>query len=113
MLPTSDHVAVGERVVVELDLGAGRHVGGRAGALDQRRHAREVVGLHVRLQHRRDPRALSLGQGDVGVDQVDVGVDDRDLAAALAAEEVGGAGRFVVEELSEEHVDLQSESGRA
>ena len=90
-----------------LDLGAGRHVSGCAGALDQRRHPREVVGLHVCLQRRRDPRALGIREGDVGIDQVGVGVDNRHLAAALAAQEVGGARRFVVEELSEEHGDLQ------
>ena len=49
--------------------------------------------------------ALGLGQRDVVVDEVDVGVDDRELAVALAAEQVGGARRLVVEELPEEHVE--------
>ena len=66
-----------------------------------------MVGLHVRLEDRDDRDALGLGQRDVVVDQVDVRVDDRELAVALAAEEIGGAGGLVVEELSEEHVDLQ------
>jgi hypothetical protein len=37
------------------------------------------------------------------VDQVDVGIDDREPALALAAEQVGGACGLVVQELSEEH----------
>ena len=96
-------IAVGKWLVIELDPGPGRQIWSGAGALDQRRHPREVVGLDVRLQHGGDPGALGLGELDVGVDQIDVGVYDRQLALALAAQQVGGAGRFVVEELAEEH----------
>jgi hypothetical protein len=96
-------LAVLERDVLELDTRAGWEVGGRAGALDQRRQAGHVVGLNVRLEHRDDRDALSLGQFHVLVDQVDVGVDDGELAPRLAAEQVGGAGGVVVEQLAEEH----------
>ena len=82
-------------------------VGGRAGALDQLGQPGDVVGLHVGLEHGGDRRALRLGEGDVVVDQVDVGVDDRELSLALAAEQVGGAGGLVVEQLAEEHRVLQ------
>jgi hypothetical protein len=47
--------------------------------------------------------ALLLGQSDVLIDQVDVWIEDGELALALAAEEVGGASGFVVEQLAEEH----------
>jgi hypothetical protein len=33
-----------------------------------------------------------------------VGLDDRELAARLAAEQVGGAGGLVVQQLSEVHI---------
>jgi hypothetical protein len=36
-----------------------------------------------------------------------MGIDDGELAMCGAAEHVGGAGGLVVEQLAEEHVDLQ------
>ena len=69
-----------------------------------------MVGLHVGLEHGDDRDALRLGQGDVLVDEVDVRVDDGELPVRLAAEQVRGAGGLVVEQLPEEHVDLQSSS---
>ena len=98
-----DDLAVGERVMLELDPGALGQVGGRAGALDELRQPRDVVGLDVRLEHGDDRDALRLGQRDVVVDEIDVRVDDRELAVRLAAEQVGGAGGLVVEELAEVH----------
>jgi hypothetical protein len=62
-----------------------------------------VVGLHVRLEHRRDLRPLRLGAGDVVVDEVDVRIDDGELALALAPEQIGSARCVVVEELAEVH----------
>jgi hypothetical protein len=99
--------AVGERVVVELHAGAGRQVRPRAGALHKRRQSRDVIGLHVRLEHRHDRDALGVGQRDVVVDQVDVRIHDRELAVRGAPQQVGGARRLVVEQLPEEHGDLQ------
>jgi peptide deformylase len=57
----------------------------------------------VRLEDRDDRDALRLGQRDVFVDQVDVRVDHREPGFGLAAEEVGGTGRLVVQQLAEEH----------
>ena len=53
-----DHVAVAQRVVLELDTRAIGQVRGRAGAGDQIGQAGDVVGLHVRLEDRDDRRAL-------------------------------------------------------
>ena len=93
-----DHLAVGERDVLELDPGARRQVGGRAGALDERRQPGDVVGLHVRLEHRDDRRADRGRRREVVVDEIDVRVDDRELAVRRAAEQVAGAGAGVVQE---------------
>ena len=62
-----------------------------------------MIGLHVGLQGGDDLCPLALGAGDVVVDEVDVGVDDGERALGLAAEQIRGAGRLVVEELSEVH----------
>ena len=70
-----------------------------------------MVGLDVGLDHRDDRRALALGRGDVLVDQVDVRVDDGELAVGLAAQEVGRAGGLVVQQLSEVHAST-SKSGQ-
>ena len=56
---------------------------------------------------RREVDALRLGQCDVVVDQIDVRVDDRERAVALAAEQIRGAGGFVVEQLAEEQGGLR------
>ena len=100
-------LAVGERVMLELDAGALRQVGRRAGAGDEGGEARDVVGLHVRLEHGDDLRALRLGQRDVLVDEIDVRVDDGERAVRLAAQEIRGAGRVVVQQLSEVHAGLR------
>ena len=99
-----DDLAVGERVMLELDARARGQVGGRAGALDERGSPETWSACTCVSKHGDDRDALRLGERDVVVDQVDVRIDDRELAAALAAEQVGGAGRLVVEQLSEEHV---------
>jgi hypothetical protein len=62
-----------------------------------------VVGLHVRLEDRHDPRALGLRERHVLVDEVDVRIDDRELSHRLAAQQIGGARRLVVEQLPQEH----------
>ena len=67
-----------------------------------------MVGLQVRLEHGDDRHALRLGQPEVVVDEVDVGVDDGELAVRLAPEQIRRARRFVVEQLPEIHADLQS-----
>ena len=71
-----------------------------------------VVGLHVRLEDRDDRRALGLGEREVLVDQVDVRIDDREPPVRLAAEQVRGAGRLVVQQLAEEHAGLQGRASR-
>src|SRR5215210_6162681 len=89
--------------MVEADSRVGGEVGRRARALDQRRQTGDVIGLDVRLKDGDDRDLLRLGQLDVVVDKVDMGIDDREPLLRLAAEEVGRAGRLVVEELSEVH----------
>jgi hypothetical protein len=61
-----------------------------------------VVGLNVRLEDGGDRRGLGVGERDVLVDQVDVRIYHGQLASALAAEQIRGAGGFVVEQLAEE-----------
>jgi len=98
-----EDLVVGERDVLEVDSGVLRKVCGRAGALDQRRQAGDVVGLNVRLEHRDDRYALRLRDPDVVVDEIRVRVDHREALLGLAAEQVGGTRRVVVEQLAEEH----------
>jgi|SRR3954451_8829904 len=62
-----------------------------------------VVGLHMRIEDGDDRRTLGFGQSDVLVDQVDVRIDDGELRVRLAAEDVGGAGGGVIQQLPEEH----------
>jgi hypothetical protein len=62
-----------------------------------------VVGLDVRLEHRRNRDPLGVREPDVVVHEADVGIDDGELLLRLAAEQVGGASGLVVEELAEEH----------
>jgi len=66
-----------------------------------------VVGLHVRVEHRDDRHPLALCPREVLIDQVDVWVDDSERAVGLAAEDIGGASRLVVQELPEVHACLQ------
>ena len=95
-----DDIAVGQLRVREVDLGARRKVRGRARGLDDLRQSGDVVGLDVRLEDGDDRRADLLGGGDVGVDEVDVRIDDRELAVAGAAEQVTRARALVVQERS-------------
>jgi rhodanese-related sulfurtransferase/predicted transcriptional regulator len=66
-----------------------------------------VVGLHVRLEDGDDRHVLGVGEGDVPIDQIGMRIDDGEPAATLAAEEIRGAGGFVVEELAEEQSGLR------
>ena len=86
-----------------LDPGALGQVRGRAGALDDLGQPGDVVGLEVRLEHRDDRHALTLGLLKIRVDKIDVGIDDGEAPLRLAAEQVGGAGGVVVEQLAEVH----------
>ena len=98
-----DALAVGERDVLELDPRSLGQIRGRAGALDERREARDVVGLHMGLEDGDDRDSLRLGQRDVVVDQIDMRIDDGEPALRLTPEQVGGTGRLVIEQLAEEH----------
>ena len=102
-----NHLAVGERMMIKLNTRSGRQIRRGARAPDQLAHPGDVVGLHVRVEHRHDRRALRLGQPDVCIDQVDVRLDDRQLRIGLAPKHVRGARRLVVKQLPEEHADLQ------
>jgi len=65
-------LAVAQRVVVELDARAFREVRDGAGARDQLGQPGDVVGLDVGVEDGGDRGALSLRQGDVLIDEVDV-----------------------------------------
>ena len=97
------HVAVRQSDVLELDAGIRGQVGGRARPSHELGQAGHVVRLHVRLEHGDDRDALRLGERDVLVDEVGVRIDDGELRLRLAAEQVGGAGSVVVQELAKEH----------
>ena len=101
-----DELPVGEGPVGELGAGSLRQVGGGAGSLGESRESRDVVRLNVGLDHRDDLRALRVRGGDVVIDQVRMRVDDGELPRRLAAKQIGGAGRLVVEELAEVHWGL-------
>ena len=74
-------------------------------------HAREKVRVDVRLRRRDDAQPVGRGDLLVAVD-VALGVDDDRLADLLATDEVGGFGKLLVVDLSEEHgVDLGLSAG--
>jgi hypothetical protein len=98
-----DALAVVERDVLELDVGADRQVRRGSRARHQLGQPRDVVGLHMRLEHRDDRNALHLGERHVLLDEIHVRIDHRELALALAAQQVGGTSRVVVEQLPEVH----------
>ena len=89
--------------MLEVHPGALGEVGGRAGPLDQLRQPGDVVGLHVRLEHRDDRDPLRLGDAHVLVHQVGVRVDDGEPGLRLAAEHVRRTRGVVVQNLAEEH----------
>ena len=106
-VPELDDVAVGKRLVLELDACVRGEVGGRTGRLDERREAGYVIGLDVRLEDGRDRRARPLGGVEVALDELDVRVDDRELRVRETPEQVAGAGRLVVEEGAQDHLRFQ------
>ena len=63
-----------------------------------------MVRLNVRLEDGRDRRPRSLGGLQVGLDELDVRVDDRERRVREAAEEVARAGGLVVEEGPQDHL---------
>jgi hypothetical protein len=98
-----DDVTVIEGGVGELDPSLGWKVGRRSRRLDQRRKPRNVVGLDMRLEDSRDRSTRALSRLDVPVHKLNVGIDDRELRAGEAAEEVAGAGRLLVQERAQDH----------
>ena len=89
--------------MLELHARVDRQIGASAGALHECRQARDVVGLDVRLEHRGDRRA-DRGRGfEVGVHEVGVRIDDRELRMREAAEQVAGARALVVQERAQDH----------
>lgn len=101
-----DHLAIGQRVMLEVHACTLGQIRGCSRSGDELGQARDVVGLHVGLEHGDDRHCLSLGERDVPIHEVDVRVHYGELAVGLAAEQVGGAGSFVIEQLSEIHDDL-------
>ena len=56
-VPELHHVAIGERNMLKRNACAGRQVSDRTGALDERGQTRDVISLHVCLEHSHDRRA--------------------------------------------------------
>ena len=83
--------------MLELDSGVGRQIGGRARARDELGQAGEVVCLHVRLEDRHNRRAQHGRGSEIGVDEVGVRVDDRELGVRAATEQVAGTRGCVVQ----------------
>ena len=80
----------------ELDARVLGQVGGRPSALDKHGQARDVVGLDVRLEGGDDRGSDRSGSLEVGVDQLAVRVDDRELVLEGTAEQItrtGGVAR--------------------
>src|SRR5919197_2413848 len=102
-VPELDLVAVAEFFVRELDAGSCWKVGRRACRLDERRKPGDVIRLHVRLEDRGDRRSDAVGLGQVLVDERLMRIDDGELAAAEAAEEIGRAGGLREEVRTENH----------
>jgi hypothetical protein len=93
-----DPIAVGERDVIELDSGAGGKIRRRFRRLDERRQARDVIRLHVRLEHGDDRSPDRSCDCQIFVDEVGVRIDDREAAVHRAAEQIAGARAVVVQE---------------
>jgi hypothetical protein len=98
-----DYGIVRERRVRELHARSFGKIGSRAGRLDERGQPGDVVGLDVRLEDGGDRRSCPLGGLEVGLDQLEVRVDDREPGVREAAEQVARASRLLVEEGSKEH----------
>jgi hypothetical protein len=75
-VPELDDLAVRQADVLELDACIGREVRGRPG-VDERREPGHMVGLHVRLEDRGDRRPHAFGRLEIGVDELDVRIDNR------------------------------------
>jgi hypothetical protein len=63
-----------------------------------------VIRLDMRLEHRGDRGADTLGFCEVAVDQAFMWVEDGEFPLREAPEEVRRAGRLLVEEGAEDHV---------
>src|ERR1044072_1603609 len=113
-VPELDELSVGERDVLEIDVRAGRQVRGRAGRLDERGQAGDVVRLDMGLEDGDDPRTCLLGLRQVRVDELLVRVDHCDLPVRETAQQVRRARRLPVEERTEDHpVEISSSTGIA
>ena len=74
-----DHVSIGELNMFELDARVLGQICGRSRPFDERRQPRDVISLNVGLENCHDRRSDCLRCLDVTIDQVDMGVDDREL----------------------------------
>jgi hypothetical protein len=83
-----DDLAIGEGMVVELDARARREVRRGAGARHELGQTGDMIGLHVRLEDGDDREVMGTGESEVCVDELEVGIDYRELTTALAAEEI-------------------------
>jgi molybdate transport repressor ModE-like protein len=103
-VPKLDDFAIGEGAMLELHEGARRQIGTCSGRLDQRRQARHVVGLNMRLEDRRNRCADSLGGLEIAIDEVYMGIHDRKRRTGEAAEQIARAGRLLVQEGAQDHL---------
>jgi len=97
-VPEFDALTVLERLVWERNTAPGREVRRRVGLRHERRETRHVIRLDVRLEDGHDRRADRRGRVDVRIDEVGVGVDNRELRMRRATDEVARARAGVVQE---------------
>ncbi len=109
-VPESNRCSVRQGLVVELDPGSRREVGGRPRPLDEGRKTGDVIRLDMRLEHGDDRRADRVSSRQVVVHELGMRVDDRQLPVRRAAEQVARTRRRVVQEGAEQH-RISSQAG--
>ena len=102
--PDVGAIGSGQRVLPVVAARA-RQPGGQA-ACGQLAHARQKIGVDVRLRGGREAQAFGRGRVDIAVD-VALGIDDERLAGALAANQVGVLGEGGVFNLTKQHAARQ------
>jgi len=98
-----EHIAIVERPKLESRRGAGVQTILGTNGFGQRAPARDVIGVHVRIDDVQDLQAQRTRKGAVRL-KVGARVDDRADSAAASAEEIRCAGFVRMQDLTEDHV---------
>jgi hypothetical protein len=102
-VPELDLRGVVQLFVLELDTGLRRQVRRRPGRVDESRQARDVIGLHVRLEDGHDRRTGTLGLIEVCADERLVRIDHGELPLGQAAEQIRRTRRLRVQKRTQDH----------